>query len=167
MLCLLDTNVLIDANRDYYPIRRVPEFWNWLEHQGSLGAIKIPKEVHEEVMVGDDELTTWSKQPETRRALLLNEEAEPILVTQAVHEGYAEDLTEDEQERFGVDPFLIAHALRAPSQRCIVTTEVSKPSKQRANRHLPDAAKALGIRTCTTFALVRELDFSTDWRSKQ
>ena len=30
MLYLLDANVLIDANRDYYQIERVPEFWEWL-----------------------------------------------------------------------------------------------------------------------------------------
>ncbi|MCY4508918.1 MAG: DUF4411 family protein [Acidobacteria bacterium] len=30
MLYLLDANVLIDAHRDYYPLGRVPEFWDWL-----------------------------------------------------------------------------------------------------------------------------------------
>ncbi len=30
MLYLLDANVLIDADRDYYPIDRVPEFWDWI-----------------------------------------------------------------------------------------------------------------------------------------
>ena len=37
MLYLLDSNVLIDANRDYYPIERVPEFWDWLVAMGELG----------------------------------------------------------------------------------------------------------------------------------
>ena len=45
MLFLLDANVLIDANRDYYPIARVPEFWDWLVHNGSAGFVKIPIEV--------------------------------------------------------------------------------------------------------------------------
>lgn len=30
MLHILDANILIDANRDYYPMDRVPEFWEWL-----------------------------------------------------------------------------------------------------------------------------------------
>ena len=30
MLYLLDANVFIDANRDYYPLDRFPEFWDWL-----------------------------------------------------------------------------------------------------------------------------------------
>ena len=50
MLYLLDANVLIDANRDYYPIARVPEFWDWLLEMGRLGRIKIPLEIYEEVI---------------------------------------------------------------------------------------------------------------------
>ena len=42
VLYLLDANVLIDANRDYYPIARVPEFWDWLLEMGRLGRIRIP-----------------------------------------------------------------------------------------------------------------------------
>lgn len=30
MLYLLDANVLITANRTYYPLERVPEYWAWL-----------------------------------------------------------------------------------------------------------------------------------------
>ncbi|MDE0019943.1 MAG: DUF4411 family protein [Candidatus Poribacteria bacterium] len=30
MQYLLDANVLIDAKRDYYPMTRVPDFWEWL-----------------------------------------------------------------------------------------------------------------------------------------
>jgi len=37
MLYLLDANVLIDANRDYYPIARIPEFWEWLVYHGEEG----------------------------------------------------------------------------------------------------------------------------------
>jgi len=36
VLYLLDACVLIDANRDYYPIARVPEFWEWLLEMGRL-----------------------------------------------------------------------------------------------------------------------------------
>ncbi len=40
---------MIDANRDYYGIDRVPEFWEWLEYQGSQGKVKIPLEIYEEI----------------------------------------------------------------------------------------------------------------------
>lgn len=52
MLYLLDANVLIDANRDYYPLGRVDEFWEWLIHHGEQGNIKIPIEIYEELKAG-------------------------------------------------------------------------------------------------------------------
>ena len=54
MLYLLDANALIDANRDYYPIDRVPEFWDWLVAKGERGQVKIPLEIYEEVTDGND-----------------------------------------------------------------------------------------------------------------
>ena len=50
MLYLLDANVLIDANRDYYSMTRVPEFWEWLVHRGTEDDVKIPLEVYEEII---------------------------------------------------------------------------------------------------------------------
>ena len=34
VLYLLDANTLIDANRDYYGIGQVDEYWEWLVHCG-------------------------------------------------------------------------------------------------------------------------------------
>lgn len=166
MLYLLDANVLIDANRDYYPMDRVPEFWGWLQHQGSLGNVKIPVEVWEEIKEGTDALAAWIKKDEVRADLLLDEEADVTLVARAVEEGYADDLTDDEVLKVGRDPFLIAYALVDPASRSIVTTEVPKPGKTRANRKLPDVCRSFGISSCKTFDLTRRLDFSTDWESR-
>jgi len=94
---------------------------------------------------------------------LLKEEVNQALVVGAVSKGYAPDLTDDEIEKLGNDPFLIAYALRDPGSRRIVTTERSKPSRVRANRHLPDACTQLGLTHLDTFAFVRALDFRTDW----
>ena len=58
MIYLLDANVLIDANRDYYPFGRVPEFWEWLAHVGESGHVKIPIEVYEEVKDERDDATS-------------------------------------------------------------------------------------------------------------
>ncbi len=165
MLYLLDANVLIDANRDYYPIERVPEFWEWLQAAGENGSAKVPLEMYEEISDGDDPLADWAKQPSTKKALLFQEEVEVVLVARVVERGYAADLTDDEVEKIGRDPFLIAYALKDPNSRCVVTTEVSKPRQQRANRHLPDVCKDLGVGCCHTFEFIRALDFRTRWNS--
>ncbi len=163
MLYLLDANVLIDANRDYYAVDRVPEFWEWLEYQGAQNRVKIPLEVYEEIKRGNDDLASWAKRADVKQALLLEEEADVALVSAVVDEGYSSDLTDDEVQKLGRDPFLIAYASVAEN-RCVVTTEASKPKRQRANRHVPDVCKDLGVRSCNTFALTRELNFRTSWR---
>lgn len=164
MLYLLDANVLIDANRDYYPIERVPEFWEWLVHEGNSGRAKIPLEVYEEIKAGKDELAAWARQDETEQGLLLKEGADVALVSRVMDEGYAADLTDDEVITLGKDPFLIAYALREPGRRIVVTTEVSKPSRVRANRHVPDVCRDFGIVSCNTFQFMRQLNFSTSWK---
>jgi len=165
LLYLLDANVLIDANRDYYSLERVPEFWEWLVNGGMNGHVKIPLEVYEEIRDGDDELADWAKQEQTKTALLLQEEVDVSLVSRATDEGYASNLTDDEIAKIGRDPFLIAYALRDARSRCVVTTEVSKPSRSRANRHLPDVCHGLGVECYNTFEFVRALNFSTSWNS--
>ena len=58
LLYLLDANVLIDANRDYYPLGRVPEFWDWLVDRASRHQVKIPLDMYEEILAGrEDDLT--------------------------------------------------------------------------------------------------------------
>ncbi len=75
MLYLLDANVLIDANRDYYPLERVPEFWEWLVDRGNRQRAKIPVEMYEEVLAGNNgDLTRWLKR--NRGVLLLDEDVD-------------------------------------------------------------------------------------------
>ncbi len=164
MLYLLDANVLITANRDYYPLERVPEFWTWLVDCGVAERVKIPVEMYEEVLAGDtkDELTRWLK--DNRDVLVLDEDVDEKLVARVTEEGYGSNLTDEEVERMGRDPFLIAYAVRDGASRVVVTTEVSRPSAERANRKIPDVCRKFDIHPCTTFDLIAELDFKTGWQ---
>ena len=160
---LLDANVLIDANRDYYPIRRVPEFWNWLVYMSEREQVKVPQEVYEKVTDANDDLATWLK--DNRGAMLLAEDVDLALVNRVIERGYAPDLTDHETEQLNEDPFLIAYALADIKQRCVVTTERSRPKRQRANRHIPDVCDVFGVCCRNTFQLIDELDFRTDWNA--
>lgn len=159
---LLDANVLIDANRDYYPLSRVPEFWAWLIHQGAERRVAVPIEIYEEIKDGDDDLAKWIKKPSVRTPLVMRAAIDPAIVADVTERGYAPDLTDVEVVKVGRDPFLIARALEDEG-RCVVTTEVSKPSKERANRHIPDVCLDLGVKCCDSFTFLRDLDFRTDW----
>jgi len=165
LIYLLDANVLIDANRDYYSIGSVDEFWEWLVHHGEQGSIKIPEEIYEEIKAGNDDLAAWAKESDTETALKLGEEVNVDLVRKVSDEGYAPDLSDIDLEKIERDPFLIAYALVNPAERIIVTTENSKPSRLRANRHIPDVAKQFGIQSINTYELTKLLRFSTKWKT--
>lgn len=156
---LLDANVLIVANRQYYPIDRVPAFWDWLLRQGASGNVKIVEEVLEEFIGGNDGLAEWAKQAVVEETLLYPESVEVSLLRRVMSEGYAPDLTDDEVEQLGRDPFLIAHALKNHQDRVVVTLEASKPSRKRANRHVPDVCRSLGVQCVDTFEMTSALDF--------
>jgi Domain of unknown function (DUF4411) len=50
LLYLFDANVLITAKNAYYPIDQIPEYWEWIQFQGSAGNIKLPLEIMEEIL---------------------------------------------------------------------------------------------------------------------
>src|ERR1035437_1450714 len=125
MVYLLDANILITANSSYYPIDQVPEFWSWIQYQGVSGLVKIPLEIMEEVRAGrqdNDPLIDWISEAENADALTFDGIVDVDLVQRVVSEGYANDLTDDEVEKLGRDPFLIAYALRKGSRPSFSTS---------------------------------------------
>lgn len=172
MLYLLDANCLIDAKNMYYPFDRVPEFWDWLIDQGQEGLIKIPAEIYSEFRdtkkkSGEkDELAEWATKTETKEALLFEEEPDSDLLARVTYGGYMPDPTDEDLQKIGNDPFLIAYALKDKQNRCVVSTEVSSPKKMGANKRVPDVCHLLGISCVNTFYLIRVLNFSTSFKSK-
>jgi hypothetical protein len=168
VIYLLDANVLITANSTYYAIDQVPEFWDWVHHQANSNRMKIPREIMEEIKAGrkdDDLLLDWLSSSDVEVSLLLDESVDVALLQQVVSIGYAPDLRDDEVEKLGRDPFLIAYSLADPTNRTVVTTEVSRPSAQRSNRKVPDVCQALGVLSCGPFALNKTLAFKTGWKT--
>lgn len=159
MLYLLDANILIDAARDYYALDMVPGFWSWLLEMGTRGSVKIPLEVYEEITPMEKLFKEWIGSAGTKASLLLDGEVDPSLLQLVLAKGYGDELTEDELETVGRDPFLIAYALKRPDATTIVTSEASKPKKTRANRHVPDVCTSLNVLHCRLFHMTRALGF--------
>ena len=158
MLYLLDSNVLIRAHEDYYPLDRMAPFWDWLIQQAEAGNVKMPFEIHDEIAQGRGPLKDWIVNQVVRDALILNEEVDQETFNRVLDTAYAPDLSDVELEEVGRDPFLIAYALMA-EERTVVTKEVSKPGKRRGRRKVPDACDDLEIPWITDFGFYRELDF--------
>jgi len=170
VLYLMDANTFITAKDQYYQIERFPEFWEWIIHQGTQHQVKIPKEIFDEIngsrqsAENQDELAKWTKEHSVKSYLLHTEALDPALVNRVITQGYLSHPTESDLIQMGRDPFLIAYALKDPENRIVVTTEVSKPSKKGANRHVPDVCKDLGVKCCNTFQLLQSLNFKTGWK---
>lgn len=164
MIYLLDADTLIRADSTYYPRKRFPIFWEWLCHHGISNNAKIPREQYSEVVAGKGLLVDWLKESDVKNALFFNEMPDPQLVAHVTALGYAPDLDAAELITVGQDPFLIAYGLAAPTDRCVVSFEVSAPSKKRANRKVPDVCAQFGIKCINLFALLESLDFTTDWK---
>lgn len=159
MIYLLDADVLITANRQYYPIDRIPGFWDWLIERGSAGDIKIAEEILDEFSGGNDRLAEWAQKSEVVDALRLDATVDVDVLRHVIDNGYASDLTDDEVEEIGRDPFLIAYALIAPSDRAVVTLERKKPTARRAKRKIPDVCLGLGVTCIDTFQMTTALNF--------
>ena len=159
MLHLLDANVVIDSARGYFQLDRVPQFWTWLVDEGTAGRIAIPIEIWEEFKEGDDLLGEWARTDLVKTSLLTLEDADPELVNEVVTSGYAPDLTDDELIQLGRDPFLFAYGVADQNDRIVVTAEVSKPSRIRGRRHVPDVCVDLGVQCFGTVDLINALDF--------
>lgn len=161
VLYLLDADVLITANRDFYPLDRVPVFWRWLISEGESGHVKIPLEMHDEVAVGTDQLADWIKQKAISNSLVLDEEVDRKILNQVIRKVYAPDLNHADLLNASRDPFLIAYALKG-HHRCVVTRETSKPTRKLGKRKLPNACKDLKVQWITDYRLYQTRNFRID-----
>lgn len=168
MVYLLDANVLITAHNAHYPIDLFPVFWDWLEYQILEGHIRMPQEIFEEVKDGStdaqaDPLYAWLQREHLKDILVLDEEVDVALLQQVIDNSYS-PVNDVQLIAIGRDPFLVAYAKAAATNRCIVTNEVSAPGTAPHNRKIPDACATAGIRCCDPLRMLRDLGFSSSWR---
>lgn len=172
MLYLLDANVLITAHDDYYPIDRIPQFWEWIIDNTKQGHLKMPFEMIAEVKAGqpkrdaenqDDELLRWLRINNHEKDLQLDASADQVAVNRVFKDGYELPTPSlDELNKIRKDPLLISYALRG-EHTTIVTLEAKQENAtdemKKHKRKIPFVCRKLGIRCIDTFDLIRELDF--------
>jgi hypothetical protein len=159
---LIDANVLITAKNTYYPLQNIPQFWDWLIVQGEACSIKMPREIYDEVSGGTDDLADWIKSEDAKDALLLDEDADPAFVQQALRLGYQSNdamFTDSELIKVGRDAFLVGYGL-VNSNRTVVTKEVTKRTQRLGATRLPDACDDCAVDWCDDFTMYRALDFN-------
>ena len=58
---LIDSNVLMEANRRYYSLDFAPAFWNFLIKTAKEGKILSIDRVYDEILKGQDNLADWTE----------------------------------------------------------------------------------------------------------
>ena len=126
---VIDTSSLIDFNIRY-PMDVFPNLWNKVEDLIKRGMLIAPKEVFNEIAVGDDVLKEWAKK---QKKLFKELDKLQIQIVKDILKQYP-SLAKPSKDGPNADPFIIALALslvRDPQQtlspsvkkRIIVTEE--------------------------------------------
>ena len=167
MQYLLDANVLITANNQYYEIERIPHFWEWIAELAGLGIIKLPEEMMREITPGKQYSAFLDWLANNRIALTLNREQIQPYLNIVFQRGYG--ISESDQATAGFtesnanDAVLIAYALADSANRIVVTLESVQETGEQLpiprRRKIPLVCRQLGVECIDTFKLIRELDF--------
>ncbi len=62
MTYALDANVLIEAKNRHYGLDFCPAFWDWILQQYAEGKVLSIRQIKDELMAGDDDLSRWVKE---------------------------------------------------------------------------------------------------------
>lgn len=150
---IIDTSILVNANRIQFPMAKNNTFWDWLVDLGKKKIIQIPQSVFEEIGEGNDDLPNWLEKNKNH-FLLLKHQAYAYLdqVMDAYAKVYAKDDLPPEGllESLKADPYIIAHAKNTSAS--VVTCELAKKGdfSNYKEVRIPHVCQKMGI-PCLTF----------------
>lgn len=149
---LLDANVFIQAKNLHYGFDFCPGFWEWLDQAAAAGRVASIREVHDELVAGDDELTQWAR---ARTSSMFRDTDEQVLAslrqlsTWAIGADYEQAAVTTFFQ--GADYYLVGHAHAYGD--VVVTHEVPSPSPKKLK--IPDACIGMSVRYLTTYTMLR------------
>jgi len=161
---VLDTNVLIEAQKGYYAFNVFPGFWDCLEHHGQTHRIISVDRVLDEIKKGNDELKRWA----TRSVLksffaATGEEAVVSRYRELIRWVEAQpQFTRGAKAEFagGADGWVIAYAkVYGLTAVTLETSDINSRKKVK----MPDVCNEFGVPYENTFDMLRALGVRFDW----
>lgn len=156
---LIDTNILITAYRQTYPMDIFPSFWEQLIEKGSSKVIVLDK-VYDEIIEdynGEDELKTWVLDNKNNFCNIVSSDEDIILEYKKI----ANEIQKSKRykdpakhEYFDVADSWICAAAKA-KDLVIVTNEVSSNAQNRVK--IPDVCEKFNIKYINSIKFIREL----------
>lgn len=157
---LLDTDVLVASRRIHYQPGFCQAFWSWVDAGFSNEVLFSIDKVKDEIANGheSDPLSEWAKQAKLKSFFLSTKGvaakwAEIATWAQNRVPEYSNGAKNKFLSASGADAWLIAFAAANPGYT-VVTNEVPAPESKNDIK-LPDAAKALGVRTINLIQLLQ------------
>lgn len=155
MSYLLDANVFIQAQNQYYGFDIVPAFWDWLVSANSDGKVFSVEKVADELLGYGDELSDWAKDRSQAGGFFLSsDDAVLNSLKDAAAWASGQSFSEAAVNEFlqAADYYLVAHA--HAHGHVIVTQEVYEPAITRKIK-IPNACQSLGVQWMNTYAMLR------------
>ncbi|MBF0425320.1 MAG: DUF4411 family protein [Magnetococcales bacterium] len=154
MIYLLDANVFIEAKDRNYGFDFCPAFWEWLIKPHAGARILSIKEVFDEIVGKEDELSDWVKD---EGRLLFQESDQPDAEYFGKVVSWVNNHTQYRRpaaEAFfnGADYKLIAHALA--KGYTVVTHEERAPQSKKSVK-IPDVCDGIGVVCWDPFEMLR------------
>lgn len=153
MAWLLDTNVLVNAKRDYYGFEFCPAFWDWLDAAWEAGQVASIEAVYDELVDYGDQLSDWARD---HRPFFRPSGADEVNAMSTVN-GWAMaspnyTLAAKQEFAAAADSALLAFALAGG--HTVVTHEL--PSNATKRIPIPNAAAALGVSYASPWRMLRQ-----------
>ena len=145
---VFDSNIFIELQRRQ-PIDVYPTVWAKISELMEAGVIISSQEVYEEILAGNDNLTTWAKQREASFKASDEDIQMEVRSILAEHRG----LVEGGKKKNNADPFVIA---LAKVLGCSVVSEEVRTNNQESPK-IPDVCYGVGIPCLNFVGFSREM----------
>lgn len=156
MRYLLDANAYIQAKSLHYRMRVVPGFWEWLDRQFGAGKVGSIRNVYDELVASDDELSDWVKQRRVHFLPVDDEATQHVFAEIADHVVSHDAFQEPHVSTFlsGADPWLVAKARVIEAQ---VVTHESRVGPGSKKVKVPNICDRFEVECFDTFDLLETL----------
>jgi Domain of unknown function (DUF4411) len=150
MAYLLDTDVFVQAHRMHYPFDVCPGFWSWIDHAHSEKKLFSVKDIRDEILALEDELSNWVK---SRNGMFLPRTDGDTYESLKLLSGWVEEHynAAAQEEFFGAADFFLVGYAHAHSHT-VVTHEVFAMGYK---VKIPAACKAMDVGCITPFQMLQ------------
>ncbi|HDL7813590.1 DUF4411 family protein [Yersinia intermedia] len=169
MTYILDSNIFIQAQNDYYCLDVCPGFWDFLDNKFKAGEIVSITNVYDELKKKDDDVFSWVQ---SRKEFFGKTEDRDTQINYAEIANHVTKFYSKKQQnnphikRFldVADPWIIAKARSINA--IVVSHEIRGKDKNNPKPKIPEICDHFGITTIRTKELLRELQVKFIMESK-